>query len=180
MASALFPHHDDRRSARIAIVELHVRLENAHDLEGVLHTFGDTARYDDEAWGEHYEGGDGVRQFYPQLMKALPDLEIEIQQTARRRRRGRPRSHDSRHPPRRVAWPSGDWPASRDPALRRVHLRLQRSPGRRENLLRPRNGLAATRRLSRTRNPIRTNLHLRDSSDYDCACFRKAAPAKVI
>lgn len=80
MASALFPHHDDRRSARIAIVELHVRLENAHDLEGVLHTFGDTARYDDEAWGEHYEGGDGVRQFYQQLMKALPDLEIEIQQ----------------------------------------------------------------------------------------------------
>jgi steroid delta-isomerase-like uncharacterized protein len=76
VASALFPH--DRRSARIAIVEQHVRLENAHDLEGVLHTFGDTARYDDEAWGEHYEGGDGVRQFYQQLMKALPDLEIEI------------------------------------------------------------------------------------------------------
>jgi steroid delta-isomerase-like uncharacterized protein len=76
MASAPFLH--DRRSARVAIVEQHVRLENAHDLEGVLHTFGDTARYDDEAWGEHYQGGDGVRQFYQQLMKALPDLEIEI------------------------------------------------------------------------------------------------------
>ena len=49
MASAPFLH--DRRSARVAIVEQHVRLENAHDLEGVLHTFGDTARYDDEAWG---------------------------------------------------------------------------------------------------------------------------------
>jgi steroid delta-isomerase-like uncharacterized protein len=78
VASALYPHNDDRRSARIAIVEQHVRLENAHDLEGVLHTFGDTARYDDEAWDEHYEGGDGVRQFYQQLMQALPDLEIEI------------------------------------------------------------------------------------------------------
>lgn len=54
-------------------------MENAHDLEGVLGTFGDTARYDDEAWGEHYEGGDGVRQFYEQLMKALPDLEIDVQ-----------------------------------------------------------------------------------------------------
>ncbi len=77
------PYSRDRRSAtsakRIAIVEQHVRLENAHDLEGVLATFGDRARYDDEPWGEHYSGRDGVRQFYEQLMKALPDLEIEVQ-----------------------------------------------------------------------------------------------------
>ena len=64
------PH--DKLAARIAIVEQHVRLENAHDLEGVLGTFGDTARYDDEPWGEHFNGRDGVRQFYEQLMKALP------------------------------------------------------------------------------------------------------------
>jgi steroid delta-isomerase-like uncharacterized protein len=70
---------NDRRSARIAIVEQHVRLENEHDLEGVLHTFGDTARYDDEPWDEHYKGRDGVRLFYEQLMKALPNLEIDIQ-----------------------------------------------------------------------------------------------------
>jgi steroid delta-isomerase-like uncharacterized protein len=62
----------------MAIVEQHVRLENAHDLEGVLRTFGDTAQYDDEAWGEHYQGGVGVRLFYEQLMKALPDLEIDV------------------------------------------------------------------------------------------------------
>jgi hypothetical protein len=37
----------------MAIVEQHIRLENEHDLEGVLRTFGDTARYDDEPWGEH-------------------------------------------------------------------------------------------------------------------------------
>jgi steroid delta-isomerase-like uncharacterized protein len=69
----------DRESARIAVVEQHIRLENEHDLEGVLRTFGNAARYDDEPWGEHYEGRNGVRQFYEQLMKALPDLEIEIQ-----------------------------------------------------------------------------------------------------
>jgi steroid delta-isomerase-like uncharacterized protein len=69
----------NRRAARIAIVEEHIRLENAHDLEGVLRTFGDTARYDDEAWGEHYSGRDGVHSFYEQLMKALPDLEIQVQ-----------------------------------------------------------------------------------------------------
>ncbi len=69
----------NRRSARIAIVEEHIRLENAHDLEGVLQTFGDSARYDDEAWGEHYSGRDGVHSFYEQLLKALPDLEIRVQ-----------------------------------------------------------------------------------------------------
>ncbi len=77
MTNASIPK--DRRSARIAIVEQHIRLENEHDLEGVLRTFGDVARYDDEPWGEHYEGRNGVRLFYGQLMKALPDLEIEVQ-----------------------------------------------------------------------------------------------------
>lgn len=76
MASAALPH--DRRSARIAIVERHVELENAHDLEGVLGTFGNHANYDDEAWGEHYTGRNGVHAFYEQLMAALPDLEIEV------------------------------------------------------------------------------------------------------
>jgi steroid delta-isomerase-like uncharacterized protein len=76
MASASIPK--DRSSARIAVVEQHVRLENQHDLEGVLSTFGDTARYDDEPWGEHYQGRSGVRLFYEQLMKALPDLQIEV------------------------------------------------------------------------------------------------------
>ena len=61
------------------MVEQHIRLENEHDLEGILRTFGDTARYDDEPWGGHYEGRNGVRLFYEQLMKALPDLEIEVQ-----------------------------------------------------------------------------------------------------
>ena len=70
---------NDRRSARISIVEQHIRLENEHDLEGVLRTFGEAGRYDDEPWGEHYEGRNGVRIFYEQLMKALPDLEIEVQ-----------------------------------------------------------------------------------------------------
>jgi steroid delta-isomerase-like uncharacterized protein len=77
VASASIPK--DRASARIAVVEQHIRLENEHDLEGVLRTFGDSARYDDEPWGEHYTGRNGVREFYEQLMKALPDLEIEVQ-----------------------------------------------------------------------------------------------------
>jgi len=69
----------EKWSARIALVERHIRFENEHDLEGLLGTFGDTARYDDEPWEEHYAGRSGVRLFYEQLMKALPDLKIEIQ-----------------------------------------------------------------------------------------------------
>jgi steroid delta-isomerase-like uncharacterized protein len=69
----------DRQSSRIATVEQHIRLENEHDLEGVLRTFGDSARYDDEPWNAHYKGRNGVRAFYEQLMKALPDLEVEVQ-----------------------------------------------------------------------------------------------------
>lgn len=81
MGSASIPRNraEDRRLARIALVERHVRLENAHDLEGVLGTFGASAQYEDEAWGEHYQGGSGVRQFYEQRMRALPDLQIEVQ-----------------------------------------------------------------------------------------------------
>lgn len=77
VASASVP--EDRGLARIAIVERRIRLENEHDLEGVLRTFGDSAQYDDEPWGEHDEGRSGVRRFYQQLMNALPDLEIEVQ-----------------------------------------------------------------------------------------------------
>jgi steroid delta-isomerase-like uncharacterized protein len=77
VASASIPQA--QVSARIAVVEQHIRLENEHDIEGVLRTFGDAARYDDEPWGEHFEGRSGVRQFYEQLMKALPDLEIKVQ-----------------------------------------------------------------------------------------------------
>ena len=77
MATSSIP--EDRRLAWIAIVEQHIRLENEHDLEGVLDTFGNNARYDDEPWNTHYNGRNGVRLFYEQLMKALPDLEIEVQ-----------------------------------------------------------------------------------------------------
>jgi len=69
----------DRISARVALVEEHIRCENEHDLEGVLRTFGDSARYDDEPWDEHHNGRDGVRTFYGQLMQALPDLRIDVQ-----------------------------------------------------------------------------------------------------
>jgi hypothetical protein len=44
---------DDHMKARLQIVEEHVRLENLHNLDGILATFGPDARYDDEPWNDH-------------------------------------------------------------------------------------------------------------------------------
>jgi steroid delta-isomerase-like uncharacterized protein len=72
------PNSDSAMSARLKIVEEHVSLENAHDLEGIMRTFGAAARYDDEPWGAHYVGRDEVRAFYAQLLQAMPDLHIDV------------------------------------------------------------------------------------------------------
>jgi steroid delta-isomerase-like uncharacterized protein len=45
-----------------------------------METFGQTARYDDEPWGTHYIGREEVRTFYAQLLRAIPDLQIETQE----------------------------------------------------------------------------------------------------
>jgi len=66
------------RGARLGIVRDHIRFENAHDLAAVLGTFGSAARYDDEPWDEHHVGPDAVRSFYEDLLRALPDLQIEV------------------------------------------------------------------------------------------------------
>lgn len=62
----------------MALVEEHVRCENRHDLDAVMATFGGAARYDDEPWGDHRTGREGVRSYYTELMRALPDLAIEV------------------------------------------------------------------------------------------------------
>jgi len=66
------------QEARIGTVEEHVACENAHDLAGLMHTFGADARYDDEPWGEHHQGRDGVEGYYRTLLAAVPDLHIEV------------------------------------------------------------------------------------------------------
>jgi steroid delta-isomerase-like uncharacterized protein len=68
-----------RLSARLEIVDEHIRLENRHDLEGIMRTFGATARYDDEPWDGHYLGREGVRAYYEDLLRAMPDLQIDVQ-----------------------------------------------------------------------------------------------------
>jgi steroid delta-isomerase-like uncharacterized protein len=67
------------RADRLQQVDRHVELENLHDLDAVMETFGAQPSYDDEPWDEHFRGHDGVRAYYEQLMRAVPDLHIEPQ-----------------------------------------------------------------------------------------------------
>jgi steroid delta-isomerase-like uncharacterized protein len=67
-----------RIAARCELVDEHVRLENRHDLAGVMRTFGAIARYDDEPCGEHHVGSARVQAYYSSLFTAMPDLHIEI------------------------------------------------------------------------------------------------------
>jgi steroid delta-isomerase-like uncharacterized protein len=71
---------ESRIAARLRTVDEHIALENQHDLDGIMRTFGSTASYDDEPWDGHHTGRDGVRAYYEGLLKALPDLRIEVQQ----------------------------------------------------------------------------------------------------
>lgn len=42
--------------------------------------FGADARYDDEPWAAHYAGRTAVAGFYADLLRALPDLVIDVRQ----------------------------------------------------------------------------------------------------
>lgn len=64
---------------RLARVEEHVRLENAHDLDGLMGTFGASGFYADEPWSEHHQGLDSVRAYYSDLLRAAPDFHIDVQ-----------------------------------------------------------------------------------------------------
>jgi hypothetical protein len=71
---------EDRIAARLKLVEEHIRLENQHDLESIMGTFGATAHYDDEPLDAHYSGRDEVQAYYEGLLDALPELHLDVRQ----------------------------------------------------------------------------------------------------
>jgi steroid delta-isomerase-like uncharacterized protein len=70
--------NEARMNARLRLVEEHVRLENLHDLDGILGTFGPDARYDDEPWDDHRSGRDQVRLYYKEMLSAADDFRIDV------------------------------------------------------------------------------------------------------
>jgi steroid delta-isomerase-like uncharacterized protein len=69
---------DPSAARRIRQVEEHVRFENAHDLDGLMSTFGANGFYDDAPWSERHEGLDGVRSYYETMLRAAPDFHIDV------------------------------------------------------------------------------------------------------
>jgi steroid delta-isomerase-like uncharacterized protein len=71
---------NESSARRLRQVEEHVRCENAHDLDGLMSTFGGTGFYEDAPWSERHEGLEGVRSYYQTLLAAAPDFHVEVKQ----------------------------------------------------------------------------------------------------
>jgi steroid delta-isomerase-like uncharacterized protein len=69
---------NEQVSARLRVVEDHLRCENQHDLTGIMATFAQVAEYEDTPWGERHVGRDAVELYYRDLLTALPDLHIDV------------------------------------------------------------------------------------------------------
>jgi steroid delta-isomerase-like uncharacterized protein len=67
---------ESQRAARIKAVHEHFRIENTHDLDAVMATFGTTCRF--LANNELHEGRDAVRAFYGEFFRGFPDLRFDI------------------------------------------------------------------------------------------------------
>jgi steroid delta-isomerase-like uncharacterized protein len=69
---------DARIQARMDRVQEHIACENRHDLAGIMRTISPAAVYDEVPWAETSTGRDAVQAYYTQLLKSVPDLEIEL------------------------------------------------------------------------------------------------------
>ena len=68
--------NETRKAKRMAIVEEHCRVENSHDLDGLMRTFGDETTF--LLNDERHEGREAVRNLYAELFQGFPDLTFEI------------------------------------------------------------------------------------------------------
>ena len=72
--------NERRLQTRLALVDEHIGMENRHDLDGIMRTFGAAARYNEEPWDDHHIGRDAVRAYYDGLLRAMPDLAIDVRE----------------------------------------------------------------------------------------------------
>ena len=70
------PLSDSQRAARIKAVQDHFRIENTHDLDAVMETFGNTCSF--LANNELHEGREAVCAFYGEFFRGFPDLRFDI------------------------------------------------------------------------------------------------------
>ena len=67
---------ESQRASRIALVDEHVRVENEHDIDATMRTFGATPT--SVINGDSLDGHENIRGFYDMLFGAFPDLDIDV------------------------------------------------------------------------------------------------------
>ena len=67
---------ESQRATRIALVDEHVRVENEHDIDATMRTFGASPK--SVINGDSFEGHDNIRAFYDAFFGAFPDLDIDV------------------------------------------------------------------------------------------------------
>jgi steroid delta-isomerase-like uncharacterized protein len=72
----MLPLSDRQRATRIRAVQEHFRIENTHDLDAVIDTFGNTCSF--LANNELHDGREAVRAFYAEFFHGFPDLQFDI------------------------------------------------------------------------------------------------------
>jgi hypothetical protein len=63
-------------AARMRLVEDHIRLECAHELDGLMSTFGAEPEWHNQAGGEVLRGNEAIRGFYHDLFRGFPDFQL--------------------------------------------------------------------------------------------------------
>jgi len=57
----------------------HSKAEDAHDLDGLVATLSPDCVYEFPWTGHRWEGHDGARRFYTELLTAFPDITFDLQ-----------------------------------------------------------------------------------------------------
>lgn len=69
---------NDKMSARVALVEEHLFLENSHRIDELVQTFGEEGALEDRALGMDFVRHAGIRGYYEDLMRGVPDLRVVV------------------------------------------------------------------------------------------------------
>ena len=67
-------------AARLRAVEDHIRFECAHQLDGLMATFGTDPEWHNQAGEQVLRGHDAIRGFYAELFRGFPDFGLEVRQ----------------------------------------------------------------------------------------------------
>ncbi len=67
-------YHEIRR-----LWQIHSIAEDRRDIPGLISTLTEDCRYELVQTGDHWDGHDGARRFYTEMLGAFPDVHFELQ-----------------------------------------------------------------------------------------------------